>query len=242
MSLSEINLAPPTLSDFLDISELVELSFAYQEFGLVAFGPKRFSPAGKEKRAKKMTEPLNPGETKYEMKAVTLLPDGTEEIVGFASWYICVGRGGSKEEKGRLGTREGWAKEEKEKEEKKDEKVEEGHGNPKIREDVLGGISKILASYTKGKDYVILQLLVVRPGYQRRGIGAMLFEDGLKVADQAGLQVVLGASDQGVGLYKKHGCIERGIMRTNLWEYEGGEGLGVATHSMLHRPARGKII
>jgi hypothetical protein len=47
----------------------------------------------------------------------------------------------------------------------------------------------------------------------------------------------VGASDQGLGLYKKYGCVEVDVMKTNLWEYYGGEGLGVITHVMLHRPA-----
>lgn len=79
--------------------------------------------------------------------------------------------------------------------------------------------------------------LVVSPNYQRRGIGAKLFEDGLKSADEAGLQVILGASQEGSGLYKKYGCIEHEITSFNLWEYEGGEGLEVHTNAWLSRPA-----
>jgi hypothetical protein len=124
MSHSSITLAPATPIDYLAISKLVEFSFAYEEFGIVAFGPKRMSPEGNEKRAKRMARPPNPGESKHEMKAVAILPGGTEKIVGFASWIVCIGRGGSEEEKARLGTREGWAQEEKEMEEKGDKKHE----------------------------------------------------------------------------------------------------------------------
>ncbi|KUJ08972.1 uncharacterized protein LY89DRAFT_690538 [Mollisia scopiformis] len=189
-----------------------------------------------------MNRPPPLGETKHEMKAVTLLQDGTEKIVGFASWIICVGRGGSEEEKERLGTKEGWLQGEKEKEGMKEKsETEEGYGDPKIRRDVLGGIEEKLARLTGGKDYVKLDPLIVDPGYQRRGIGAMLFEDGLKVADNAALQVVLGGSVQGVNLYKKYGCVEMDSLKTNLWDYEGGEGLGVITHAILHRPARRSV-
>lgn len=243
MSLSNIILVRPSSSDFLAIAKLVDHSFAHEEFGVVAFGPKRLTPAGAERRAKKFTNPSNPGETKHEMMAVMALPDGTKEIVGFASWIICVGRGGSDEEKAKLGTREGWAHEEKEKEKKEKmaegmgKEDEEGHGNPKLRKYFAGEIDKILARSAEGKDYMILNLLVVSPQQQRQGIGGLLFAEGLRVADEAGLQVILGASDQGIGLYKKYGCIEVGIFEVNLWEYEGGQGLGVATNHILHRPA-----
>jgi GNAT superfamily N-acetyltransferase len=82
---------------------------------------------------------------------------------------------------------------------------------------------------------MILTLLILDPRHQRRGIGSMFFEDGLRVADEAGLQVILGASTQGVGLYKKYGRVEIYVMKTNLWEYEGGEDLGVTTNSMLRK-------
>lgn len=74
----------------------------------MAFGPERLTPAGNERRAKRMAEIPKPGETNHEIKAVTILPNGTEEIVDFASWIMCVGRRGSEEEKARLGTREAW--------------------------------------------------------------------------------------------------------------------------------------
>lgn len=65
----------------------------------------------------------------------------------------------------------------------------------------------------------------------------MLFEDGLRRADEAGLQVVLGASDMGIGLYRKYGCVDVEVMILNLWEYEGGEGMGVERWVFCHRPA-----
>jgi ribosomal protein S18 acetylase RimI-like enzyme len=112
----------------------------------------------------------------------------------------------------------------------------EEYGNAKLRLDAFGKGDEILARSTGGMDYMTLSVLVVSPRYQRRGIGAMLFEDGLKIADAAGFQLVLGASDQGVGLYKKYGRVEVEIMHLDLREYEGGEGLGVTTKVFLHRP------
>lgn len=82
-----------------------------------------------------------------------------------------------------------------------------------------------------------LRNLVVAPKYQRRGIGARLLEDGLREADARGIQAVLAASPDGLGLYKKHGFVVFEALSFNLWEYEGGEGMGVAEHYIMHRPA-----
>lgn len=75
---------------------------------------------------------------------------------------------------------------------------------------------------------------------QRQGIGTLLLEAGLRKADDAGLQCVLGASPQGLRLYKKYGFVEFEHMSLNLWEYEGGEGMGVLDHCIMHRPAKSK--
>lgn len=63
----------------------------------------------------------------------------------------------------------------------------------------------------------------------------MLFEDGLKRADESGLQVVLGASEQGLGLYRRYGCVDVAVMDLKLWEYEGGEGLGLTRWVYMRR-------
>lgn len=86
-----------------------------------------------------------------------------------------------------------------------------------------------------------LNTLVVHPEHQRRGIGKMLMEDGLKEADRLGIQAVLGASKQGLGLYRKYGFTEFETMEINLWEYEGGEGMGTDRHVIMHRPAQNTI-
>jgi ribosomal protein S18 acetylase RimI-like enzyme len=81
-----------------------------------------------------------------------------------------------------------------------------------------------------------LGILVVSPHYQRKGIGTMLLEDGLLEADARGIQAVLGASPEGIGLYRKYGFVDFEVMNLNLWEYEGGEGMGVARHVIMRRP------
>ena len=50
-----------------------------------------------------------------------------------------------------------------------------------------------------------LNILAVRPGYQRRGVGAALLDWGLKHARQRGEKVYLEASPTGMGLYLKKG-------------------------------------
>ncbi|KAG0652075.1 hypothetical protein D0Z07_1173 [Hyphodiscus hymeniophilus] len=248
---SKITLAPVPPSDYLTVAHLMNVAFGHEEFGIVAFGPERNSEAAIQSQAKSLDKAPHAGETNRYVKAITTLPDGKEEIVGFANWTICVGRTGSEEEKVRLGTREGWAQEEREKGEK-EHRVAEGketeedkpmfgpggtHGNRKLWADAFIVGDEHQARSTGGKDYLKLSTLVVSPDYQRRGIGALLIEDGLKVADEAGLQAVLGASDQGIGLYKKHGFGEDVVVDLKLWEYEGGEGLGVTRHVYMHRPA-----
>jgi len=49
-----------------------------------------------------------------------------------------------------------------------------------------------------------LYTLIVDPRYQRRGIGAMLLEDGLKDADNQNLQCTLGALPEGLGKSSTH--------------------------------------
>ncbi len=86
-----------------------------------------------------------------------------------------------------------------------------------------------------------LNTLVVHPEYQRRGIGKMLLEDGLKEADRLGIQAVLGASKQGLGLYRKCGFTDFETMEIDLWKYDGGEGMGTDRHVVMHRPAQNTI-
>jgi len=64
----------------------------------------------------------------------------------------------------------------------------------------------------------------------------MLMKEGLEEVDRLGLQCVLGASPEGEGLYKKFGFEEVKVMELKLWEYEGGEGMGVARHGKLICP------
>lgn len=147
MTLPQISIHPVLPDDFLPIAHLEALAFAKEEFGAVAYGPNRFSDAAAEARAKSLAAEPKPGETNRNMKATIALPDGTEEIVGFASSSICVGRMGSEEEKKRLGTREGWT-------EKGEEKDPFGpEANVKFCEDAFVKGDEHMARSTAGKDY-----------------------------------------------------------------------------------------
>ncbi len=81
-------------------------------------------------------------------------------------------------------------------------------------------------------------MLIVKPECQRQGIGSKLLEQGLREVDEAGLQCVLAASKEGLGLYRKFGFVEFETMKLKYWEYDGGEGLGIDDHVVMHRPAR----
>ena len=82
--------------------------------------------------------------------------------------------------------------------------------------------------------------MVVSPTHQRRGIGTLLLSEGLQEVDKLGLPCVLGASPEGEGLYRRWGWEEVEVMEMRLWEYEGGEGMGLARHVVMCRPAVGK--
>ncbi|KAF2635409.1 acyl-CoA N-acyltransferase [Massarina eburnea CBS 473.64] len=53
--------------------------------------------------------------------------------------------------------------------------------------------------------YIYCHVVAVHPDYQRQGIGKLITEYGLRVAEQAGLPVYLEASTMGTGLYEKLG-------------------------------------
>lgn len=55
------------------------------------------------------------------------------------------------------------------------------------------------------KKYVYCHVIAVRPEYQRKGIGKLLTEFGIRVAQQAGLPIYLESSEVGQRLYEKMG-------------------------------------
>jgi len=73
------------------------------------------------------------------------------------------------------------------------------------------------------------------------GIGTKLLEEGLREVDDLGLQCVLGASKEGKGLYTKYGFTDFAVLELKLWEYEGGEGMGVDHHVVMHRSSQRRV-
>lgn len=237
MSLSKVvSLAPASTKDYPAIAHLEAAAFEHEKFDIVAFGPYRLTQAAMKKETERLAKTPNPGETKHYVKATVMSPDGVEEIVGFANWSLCIGRKGSEEEKLRLGLKESWAAQEEEKEKEIDKVDEEGRGNGKLRRDIFAKVDELQAKATKGMDYMTLNMLVVSPKCQRMGIGKKLFEEGIEIANRSSLQVVLWASVQGAGLYKKYGCVEVEILDFDLSEYKGGDGMGSFRSAILHRP------
>lgn len=235
MSTSKIVLRPVELSDYKRLAFLESNAFGNDEFLEVAFGPARHREEDRvlEARGKEMAKPKNdPGEVEKFVKAVLIGSDGEEEIVGFAHWQtVLVSEGGvgvyAKEEENKV---------EKEKEDEKNEFANVANG--KLCDDLFIPGDASMAKACEGRDYRKLFNLAVARDFQRQGVGTLLLKAGLKETDEAGLQCVLGASPEGLGLYKKYGFIEFDHMSLNLWEYEGGAGMGVVNHFIMHRPTR----
>jgi ribosomal protein S18 acetylase RimI-like enzyme len=68
----------------------------------------------------------------------------------------------------------------------------------------------------------------VLPSYQGNGLGEMLLRWELERAREMGKRVILIASPEGAGLYKKYGFVELEKLTMNLEEY-GGRGSYVQT-------------
>lgn len=107
-----INFVPVLPSDYPALARLESAVFGETDVGAVGFGPDRNTDAAMDQRAASLAAAPKLGETVRNMKLVRVGPAGVQEIVGYASWVICVGRTGSEEEKTRLGTREAWAAQE----------------------------------------------------------------------------------------------------------------------------------
>ncbi|GES62065.1 GNAT family acetyltransferase [Aspergillus terreus] len=82
---------------------------------------------------------------------------------------------------------------------------------------------------------LVLQVLVTRPSYQRRGVGKALVMAGVEEANRLGLSAWLEATPAGHGLYQKCGFRDVGQpVEMDLRQY-GGEGI-VKTICMLRNP------
>lgn len=55
--------------------------------------------------------------------------------------------------------------------------------------------------------YIYCHVMAVHPKYQRKGIGKLLMEYGIGIAQQVDLPVYIESSKEGVRLYEKMGCL-----------------------------------
>ncbi|KAF7954252.1 hypothetical protein EAE96_005381 [Botrytis aclada] len=252
-----ITLLPVTKADLPSIALLEHLAFEEDEFSDLAFGKERGSPEAlkmRERQFEKFLEKAERGgeeEGGWYCKAVLRAEDGgREEIVGIAGWSLGGGEemrmGREKVKGGEIGEKEGSVKGmdgEAETRIKTKEELEEiwGKGsNVQLCEDVFVRGDEYMYEACGGEKWLKLNILVIHPSYQRRGIGTLLLEQGLKLADEKSLQVVLGASPWGIGLYRKYGFVDVHCMDVHLDRYEGGEGMGSTRHVIMRRPPGGR--
>jgi len=90
----------------------------------------------------------------------------------------------------------------------------------------------------KGKKHVLMATLVVNPEYQRCGVGKALLEWGLKKCDEEGLECWIDATEEGKGLYLKHGWEEVGKLEIDLQRWGGGDSEGTMSVANMHRKPR----
>jgi len=88
----------------------------------------------------------------------------------------------------------------------------------------------------KGKKHALMATLVVSPDYQRCGIGAALLEWGLKRCDEEGLECWIDATDEGKGLYLKHGWEDAGGVEIDLKRWGDEKGGIMWVSNMLRKP------
>lgn len=193
-----LELHPLTASDALSAAHLVVESFKNNPFRRIVF-PNGMGQASIDKLASSHSSAVS-DPTKHGMKVIDTDNDGI--IVACATW-----------QETKAMTEEDWER----------EKEEEMKGYPDARMDLAGEfIIKSLDAKKRIKGHERrwweLLSLNVLPSYQRRGIGSMLMDWGNAKQEELGLPGFIVASDQGYGLYLKHGYQE-----TERWEFDMAE-------------------
>ncbi|KAG9564571.1 acyl-CoA N-acyltransferase, partial [Aureobasidium melanogenum] len=67
--------------------------------------------------------------------------------------------------------------------------------------------------------YLYLRILAIDPAYQRRGVGSLLLDEGLAVADRCGIQAYLEATKVGRPLYARYGFKDCEFMDFDVVKY-----------------------
>ncbi|KAI4834455.1 acyl-CoA N-acyltransferase [Aureobasidium sp. EXF-8845] len=73
--------------------------------------------------------------------------------------------------------------------------------------------------YIGGQPYLYLRILAIDPAYQRRGVGSLLLDEGVAIADRCGIQTYLEATKVGRPLYAKYGYEDRDFMDFDVVKY-----------------------
>lgn len=174
---------------------------------------------------------------KQRARYIKAVDTSSNEIIGFAGWQFVI-----KDSSGEPDAEKGENDEGKEEGEvKKEGENSWGIGaNAKFCVDAFCVADEHMDRSVNYGSYAKLSTIAINPSHQRRGIGSQLLEEGLKEIDQLGLPCVLGASPEGETLYRRYGWEEVEVMEMRLWEYEGGEGMGLARHVVMCRPTQSK--
>jgi hypothetical protein len=144
----KITISPVLPSDFSTIARLEATAFAEDDFSTVAFGTQRFSDEALATRTAAFGAGPKAGESLRFMKAVIAGSKG-EEIVGFASWTFCEGRGGAGGEANIVEKKE----EVKGMENESEMDMFGPGGNMKFFEDSILKRDEHMARSTEGRDY-----------------------------------------------------------------------------------------
>jgi len=83
--------------------------------------------------------------------------------------------------------------------------------------------------------FVVLNMLMTHPKHHRRGAGKMLVQQGINIADEAGLLCYLEGSPAGHRLYLSMGFKDVETLDMDMSEY-GLE--GIHSHYVMIRPAK----
>ncbi|KAI4738525.1 hypothetical protein E4T50_11012 [Aureobasidium sp. EXF-12298] len=87
-----------------------------------------------------------------------------------------------------------------------------------------------------GRPHAYLTYLITHPEHRKRGAAHMLVEKGTQLADKAGLDMYLQASQMGIPVYKKFGFEVQKVQAVDLSQYGVDEG---DTRTYMKRVARG---
>jgi GNAT superfamily N-acetyltransferase len=232
-----ISIHPVLACDYVSVAHLEAVAFSSDPISVYGFGPAQDAPAAIARRVQSLAAPPPDCVVRMRKAATT---DG--RIVGFAYWkfYYEPRIVPPEREKSLFAWPEG--------------------ANPELCEAVFARADRIRDAALGGKRYagmlrlldqswacggflfffqilifaLALNVLVVSPEYQRRGIGALLIHEGLEEADKNNLPVWLGASEPALKLYKRVGFQADEVIEVDMRKYGGNT---IETHTSMTRPA-----